>query len=89
MASSASRFGEDLKNVVEDALERHVTPKKLKRFLELIGPFLLVITYVEDAFRCAPRSRRARTARLGPSSHPARTPDRRARAAWSRAGTSR
>ncbi|KAJ1625245.1 hypothetical protein T492DRAFT_1041196 [Pavlovales sp. CCMP2436] len=48
---AAKRFMSDLKDVIEDQLERNLSPKKLKRYLEVVGPFLLVLTNAEDALR--------------------------------------
>lgn len=56
MSRSASRIGSDVRELIEDQLERNLSPRKLKRYLELVGPFLLVITYLEDAIRCARRA---------------------------------
>jgi hypothetical protein len=62
-AAAYKRYAQDAKEVIEEQLERNLSPKKLRRYLELTGPCLLVITYVEDALRCAPVLSRRRPAR--------------------------
>lgn len=45
----------DVKDAIEDMLERNLSPKKLRRYLEFLGPALLVITYIEDSHRIVTR----------------------------------